>query len=483
MDTNAIKNNDSGAPSPSQIEIKNTFEENDSYKCCECQSDIEILSIDKDNIEITYKCLNTKIQNNHGIKTMPINKYINAMRKNTYLYNICSSCKKIQLNEKNKLLFNFCIICQEIVCNECINLHTNNNRNLHYFIKNNEKAVFCMKHPQKRNIEYCIKCRTHLCIECLKSGHHFNHQKNNLIEVKPSEEKKDILTKYIDSLKKEKQKFEREKDKKSISLYNKLIKDQQAIYDIYDKFVEKTKLILKRKIDANKKNLISQLKYLKNQYEKNVKLKLDIFNQFLKNIKHEYKTKIEEFNINYNKNATDKVKSKYSNDQKFFLTYYNKKINDIKDLLTINEIIKNSQEKYEDNYYNNINFSSIVSCIDGEKKKNIIEFNNNIIENEEELKKEIEEDLKYQKSFSENQIIKKNNLKEIENLKKENEDLTNKYDKLLLDFETLKEENNKLFNENDSLNKIIPILKKFAKKSESKDLVNGYTKSSLNNTF
>ena len=39
---------------------------------------------------------------------------------------------------------------------------------------------------------------------------------------------------------------------------------------------------------------------------------------------------------------------------------YNKKIKDNKNLLLINKILKNTQENYPDNYYNNNNINNII---------------------------------------------------------------------------------------------------------------------------
>ena len=101
------------------------------------------------------------------------------------------------------------------------------------------------------------------------------HRKNNLIEVKPSEDKINTVEGYIDSLRNKKQKLEKEKENKSIDLYNKLIKDKKNVHNKYTKFIKFKKLEFKKKIDVNKKYLINQLKNLKKQYENNIKLKLE----------------------------------------------------------------------------------------------------------------------------------------------------------------------------------------------------------------
>ena len=132
------------APSPMTMEVKEIFTKNESYTCTECQSEIEILSIDNEKITITFKCLNNDIQNNHGIKTIPIRDYINLMIKNTYLYSSCSICKKVQMNDINNLSFKFCTNCQKIICNDdiCINKHTSNITTSHHLINNNLVSVF-----------------------------------------------------------------------------------------------------------------------------------------------------------------------------------------------------------------------------------------------------------------------------------------------------------------------------------------------------
>ena len=494
-----IENNidSEGAPSLIQIEKEQTFSNNESYSCTNCQSNIEILNIDKNKIKITFKCLNGRIEDNHGIKTLPIREYINLMTKNTYLYNNCSICKKIQNDEKKKYLFNFCVNCEEIICNDCLSKHSNN-RNVHYYIKNNQKSILCLLHPGNKNIEYCLKCNSHLCLECLKSGKHVMHRKNNLIEVKPTEEKINIVKAYINSLRNKKQKLEIEKENKSIYLYNKLIKDKKNILNKYKKFIKEKNLEFKCKIDVNRKYLINQLKDLKRQYENNIKLKLDAFNAIIKNLTHKYKILIENYNIAHNKNNIDKIDVKYKNDKNFFLTYYNKQINDINDLLDINVIVRNTQEKYEDNYYNNINFSSLLSCSgksdESYQKKLKTEF-----EKEEKLIIEIENlknELSQLKLVYQNELIKKEEeikniknddiLKENENLRKEKKDITNKYSELLKEFEIIKEEKEKLLIQKNEINKTIEKMKKIHSikyPKESKDLPKSYAKYPLNNVF
>ena len=200
------------APSPTPMDSTEIFRRNESYTCSECQSEIVILSIDKEKVAITFKCLNRDIKNNHGIKNnIPIGDYIKGMEKINDLYSICSVCKKKQNNEKNIISFKFCINCQAIICNNssCINNHIS-----HTIINNNQRGIFCLIHPEKKNIAFCSKCKINLCEECLKSRKHINHTKNNLNEIKPSLEDEKIVEDYINYLKEKKQKLENSRKQK-----------------------------------------------------------------------------------------------------------------------------------------------------------------------------------------------------------------------------------------------------------------------------
>ena len=64
--------------------------DNEVYACINCQSEIEILSIDNNNVKILFQCLNKNEEKNHGVINMKIGDYINSMIKNTYLYDKCS---------------------------------------------------------------------------------------------------------------------------------------------------------------------------------------------------------------------------------------------------------------------------------------------------------------------------------------------------------------------------------------------------------
>ena len=127
-------------------------EENDDnnlyYNCPECPSLIEILSIDEENNNIEYNCLNKKYF--HGKSIISIREYLNKMRKFT--------------NQK--------------INKDTCDLHSSKYSNSEY-------------------ISYCFDCNCHLCNECLKTRTHINHLKNNIVEIKPMNEELKIIEEII----------------------------------------------------------------------------------------------------------------------------------------------------------------------------------------------------------------------------------------------------------------------------------------------
>ena len=84
------------------------LDEKESYTCTECSSNIEITSLDENNNIISFNC------HLHGPKTMTIKDYLENMKKNTYLYNKCNLCGKIQNQINNKDIFNYCRIVKSL---------------------------------------------------------------------------------------------------------------------------------------------------------------------------------------------------------------------------------------------------------------------------------------------------------------------------------------------------------------------------------
>lgn len=201
-------------PTPKE---ENELNDNESYLCTECSSNIEIISLDEKNNIMSFKCPN------HGSKNMTINDYLNNMKKNAFLYNKCYSCQKQQNEINNNELFKYCTDCQLIICNNCIMNHDKQ----HFKIKNNLKTTICNLHPKNKNISYCVDCKCHLCKECLKHRKHMRHKKQIIEEIKPSFDEINTLLKVINEYKVNINNSEIEENNKLVELDNKFNEDKE----------------------------------------------------------------------------------------------------------------------------------------------------------------------------------------------------------------------------------------------------------------
>ena len=114
------------------------------YNCTECQSLIEIISLNDKLDEIEFRCL----KNSHRIKK-GLNDYLTQIKKTNFL---------------------------EIVNNKCE----------------------CKGHNNCLYEYYCINCDKHLCNMCLKSKEHLYHIKFNIMtEISLSKEEEALIQKFI----------------------------------------------------------------------------------------------------------------------------------------------------------------------------------------------------------------------------------------------------------------------------------------------
>ena len=113
------------------------------YECSEkqCSSPIEIIFLDKENIE--FRCFNKK--SNHEIK-MKIEEYIDVMKRH--------------FNSDNK-------------------------------------GICLYKNHYKKNKSYCLDCNKHLCKICLESREHISHHKIDIKEVLPTKEEIELIDNII----------------------------------------------------------------------------------------------------------------------------------------------------------------------------------------------------------------------------------------------------------------------------------------------
>ena len=317
----------------------------DSYTCTECSSHIEITSIDAKKNAITFKC------ENHGEKTMPINRYISLMEKNTYPFSICSICSLKQNENKDTPNFYYCTKCQKIICSNkaCINKHFDENKPNHenrkqeYFIENNKRGVQCSLHQKKENVAFCFDCNRHLCKDCLKSGVHLKHSKATMLEIEPSDEDKKQFNDIIKKYKQKKLKLEKEKEK-----------IEKELIDEKSKKIKELKTNFSKNLKENEKKKQNELNELRLKYENDKKLMEKKYEEIKDKLTNDCKNDEEEINEVFEEKS-EKLEC-------------NKKIKEIGNLIRIDEIVKNAQEKNKSNYFNNINFNTVL-----ENQKNINE--------------------------------------------------------------------------------------------------------------
>ena len=367
---NKIKNN-SNADLP---ETPETLVENKDilYNCTECSSLIEVLLISEDKNIIKFKCLNKDC---NAEKTMSMNEYFEKMEK----------YKQRHVNED---------ICQK-----------------HISSKNN------------KYVSYCFDCNCHLCEECLKTREHICHNKNYIIEIKPIKEELNIIEEVIkdyrikiENLKNEK--INREKELENI-LNTKKINEEEKI---------------KNKLKSNDKNKNKELKLNNDKYKSDIE-----------EIKKRYEKEIKERENKYKKDE-DKINNKYKVIaekerviHKLKIEELNKKYHDIINNLTydktiekmtntkkINEVIFNTYNLYNDNYYNSININQILlSYFSNDHIKNKIM--KKILNNKYEeiikitLKKRDEENIRKEKDENEKKIEKEKKDLKINEIKEEYE--------------------------------------------------------------
>ena len=273
------------------------------YNCTECSSLIEILLISEDKNIIKFKCINKDC----GIKKeMPINEYFDKMEKH----------KQILLNED-----------------------------------------ICREHNSNKYVSYCFDCNCHLCEECLKTGDHIGHNKNNIIEIKPIKEELNIIDEVIKDYKINIEKLKNEKINRIKELENSL--NAKKINEEI-KLKNKTELNEKNKnakLKLNHDNYYSDIKEIKKRYEKEIKDRENKYKKDEDKIYNNYKI-MEEKEYIIHKLKLGDLDKKYE-DIINNLTY-DKTIENMTNTKKINQIIYNAYNSYNNNYYNSINVNRIL---------------------------------------------------------------------------------------------------------------------------
>ena len=159
-------------------EIKTkAFTSNDIPRCIDCNliCSISLNYIGNYEPYIFYECENGHTGN------ISLEDYI----KRCYNFSIskekCSNCGKSQ--KEDKADFFFCCTCKIFICNSCQIKHSEE-RHLYTNIRRFDSL--CTKHSNLYSA-YCTKCRTNLCVYCLKN--HRSPEIINLSELNYSKKK------------------------------------------------------------------------------------------------------------------------------------------------------------------------------------------------------------------------------------------------------------------------------------------------------
>ena len=153
----------------------------DCYNCSQCSLPPKFVAIKEDTV--TIKCIN------HGVMTIPTNKYLTDMTSNSYLNYMCDICKKNCqkgfLGNKDKI-FRYCYDCKQKICYQCLKTHkTMEHTHITPVNKLNDK---CEKHLGEEYTLYCHNCHKNICIQCNSEEEHKTHKKELLSDIEPSRE-------------------------------------------------------------------------------------------------------------------------------------------------------------------------------------------------------------------------------------------------------------------------------------------------------
>jgi len=307
------ENNSSEAPLPTLKEASETEElsNNNFTICSDCGSSIEILSINENNSSIEYKCLNEK--NKHEDKT-------------NFIITIKEYLKKIKEFKKNKI---------------------------------NELKDKChlKNHYLNNYISYCLDCKCHLCVECLKTREHINHRKSNMIEIQPIEDELKLIKEVINDYKKERKNLEAKKNEQAVKINKSLNKEKEKKEKDYNKKIKNNELKKEEELKINKNKYLSEIKDIKKEFEKQLKIRKNKYLEDNEKIKIKYKLKYDKLNVEYNlniKNLDEKYKEAIKN------LNFEIKIENNENILELNEIIYNTYNNYRNNYYSSISINNLL---------------------------------------------------------------------------------------------------------------------------
>ena len=343
------------------------------FCCPECGSNIEIESAKMELI--TFSCPNCEKYKNNT--TMPIEKFLRSKDKFNSI-----KCSKCHISEKEEKNLKYCSTHKIILCPKCTDIHLkekgNNDRKCNLINNYKQNWDKCCIHPEQNNSCFCKTCYEHLCPKCLKDykirEKHKNHEKKRFdddLQIENTEE----FSENIETLKiakKEKEDF--------------LLSDFQKKCENEIENLENKKENDKNINNNNLKNQLNDIKIkseeeIKNIEKKIAELKKQIQDKEKDRAKREedvtklYAEKNNSLEINFEIKKEQMKKRQEEEKQK--LLQDNNEIKKINNTLELSNLIKNTYEKYQDNYYYNRNYVKISDYLK-EVKKEMENSNNNI---------------------------------------------------------------------------------------------------------
>ena len=321
------------------------------YNCTECSSPIEILYINEKSNTIEFKCIN----NNH-IKKLSIKEYIKEMKK---------------FNDKN--------------INDDICVDNNHNKKYEFF---------------------CLDCNKHLCKECLKTRNHIGHNKKVIIEIQPNEKELNIIDNIIKSYENKISNLEKDKIAKIKEMKNRLKESENKLKEKNKFQIQENKNKKEKELEIKNKEYLLSKQNIRDKYENELKYIENNYEKDINKITNKYKAIDDNINDIYEKeisNLNDKYKKKI---QRF---NYDKYIENMEYFKKLNEIIYNTYNIYNNNYYNSININNILISIIYNKAYIINDLSNEY----ENIIKIKNENIKNKKDNNNNKIICNKNLDNI----------------------------------------------------------------------
>ena len=356
------------------------------YNCSECSSMIEIISINEENNTIEFKCLN-KNKTHPDNNIMTIKEYLTKMKK----YN------NSKLN------------------NDVCEIHNN------------------------KYVNFCFDCNCHLCKDCLKTRNHLFHMKNNIIEIEPMKEEINIINEILIYYEDKIDNLMREKLKKVNELKITLNNNKKEIKDKYDEIIKINEKRKEKELKINHINYINDINKIINNCKNELKLrKIQYLNDNNKS-KNKYKLINEKENLIYTKKINE-LTIKYN--EEINNTKLDEQIINLTNIKRLDEIVLNTYNMYNNNYYNAKNINSILlryiknDCIKN-KMKQILKDKYN----------EIFEIIQRKNNADININIQKEKEKKIDIIEKELENMKNENKKLLKSLSETKNEMDKISTE------------------------------------